>query len=244
MPQIKRYPNRKLYDTEAKRYVTLDELAGLIQAGADIQVIDHESGEDLTNVTLTQVVLEQQKKSSGFLSRSLLTNLIRTGGDTIGETIGQVRKVVQGVVQEGVSGLTGFSPVGGATEIEEQIGKLVEQGKHAVEQAQDALQIDARLAGLLHMLNVPSRNEVQQLQQQMDDLNQKLDKLLELRTQQAMAGKIEVKNDPIAPIKLPLPNQPEAEKSPRSKTQRNWMGTFVLYCVKLEDLESLTQQSK
>ena len=66
MPQIKRYPNRKLYDTEAKRYVTLDELAGLIQAGADIQVIDHESGEDLTNVTLTQVVLEQQKKSSGF----------------------------------------------------------------------------------------------------------------------------------------------------------------------------------
>ena len=192
MPQIKRYPNRKLYDTEAKRYVTLDELAGLIQAGADIQVIDHESGEDLTNVTLTQVVLEQQKKPSGFLSRSLLTNLIRTGGDTIG----QVRKVVQ----EGVSGLSGLSPTSGATEIEEQIGKLVEQGKQAVGQAQDALQIDERLAGLLHMLNVPSRNEVQQLQQQMDDLNQKLGKLLELRSQQVVAGDVEVKDTSAVPI--------------------------------------------
>ncbi len=218
MPQIKRYPNRKLYDTEAKRYVTLDELAGLIQAGADIQVIDHESGEDLTNVTLTQVVLEQQKKSSGFLSRSLLTNLIRTGGDTLGETIGQVRKAVQGVVQEGVSGLTGLSQVGGATEIEEQIGKLVEQGKHAVEQAQDALQIDSRLAGLLHMLNVPSRNEVQQLQQQMDDLNQKLSKLIELRSQQT-AGEIEATSAPALPSQTVSPKPARGRKKVEKKNQ-------------------------
>lgn len=175
MPQIKRYPNRKLYDTDAKRYVTLDELATMIQDGAEVQVIDNESGDDLTNVTLTQIVLEQQKKSSGFLSRSLLTNLIRSGGDTLG----QLRKSVQ----SGVAGLTNL-PASGALELEEQLDKLVEQGKHAVGQAQEALQLDERMADLLHVLNVPSRNEVQQLQQQLDALNEKLAKLVELRTQE------------------------------------------------------------
>ena len=176
MPQIKRYPNRKLYDTEAKRYVTLDELATMIREGAEVQVVDHESNEDLTTLTLTQIVLEQQKKSSSFLSRSLLTNLIRSGGDTLEH----LRKSVQ----SSVTGLTNL-PASGAQEIEEQLDKLVEQGKQAVEQAQEALQIDSRMAELLHMLNVPSRQEVQTLQKQLDELNDKLARLVEQRTQES-----------------------------------------------------------
>ena len=50
MPVIKRYPNRKLYDTDAKRYVTLNEIAGLIRAGEEVVVTDHASDEDLTAV--------------------------------------------------------------------------------------------------------------------------------------------------------------------------------------------------
>jgi polyhydroxyalkanoate synthesis repressor PhaR len=57
MPLIKRYPNRKLYDTEAKSYITLEGVAALIRNGEDVQVIDHESGEDLTTLTLTQIIL-------------------------------------------------------------------------------------------------------------------------------------------------------------------------------------------
>ena len=83
MPVIKRYPNRKLYDTEAKRYVTLEHIAALIQANEDVLVIDHETGEDLTNLTLSQIIFEQEKKGSGLLPRPLLTNLIRTSGDTL-----------------------------------------------------------------------------------------------------------------------------------------------------------------
>ena len=84
---IKRYPNRKLYDTEAKRYVTLDQVTVLIQDGQEIQVVDHESGEDLTNLTLTQIILEQEKKSDdGFLPRSVLTGLIRAGDQTSAST--------------------------------------------------------------------------------------------------------------------------------------------------------------
>jgi polyhydroxyalkanoate synthesis repressor PhaR len=83
MPIIKRYPNRKLYDTEAKRYITLDGIAALIREQREITVIDHASGEDLTALTLTQVILEQEKKRRGFLPQTILAGLIQAGGDTM-----------------------------------------------------------------------------------------------------------------------------------------------------------------
>ncbi|MBK7920521.1 MAG: pesticidal protein Cry15Aa [Chloroflexi bacterium] len=83
MPVIKRYPNRKLYDTEAKKYITLDGIAELIRKGEDIQVVDHTTDEDLTAVTLTQIIFEQEKKSSGFLPTSVLTGLVQAGGQTV-----------------------------------------------------------------------------------------------------------------------------------------------------------------
>lgn len=84
MPVIKRYPNRKLYDTEAKRYITLNEIAALIRSGAEVVVTDHATDEDLTAVVLTQIIFEQEKQQKGFLPKSVLTNLVRAGGDTLG----------------------------------------------------------------------------------------------------------------------------------------------------------------
>lgn len=83
MPVIKRYPNRKLYDTEAKRYITLNEIAALIRAGEEVVVTDHASDEDLTAVVLTQIIFEQEKQQKGFLPKAVLTNLVRAGGDTL-----------------------------------------------------------------------------------------------------------------------------------------------------------------
>jgi polyhydroxyalkanoate synthesis repressor PhaR len=83
MRVIKRYPNRKLYDTEVKAYVTLDGIATLIRQGEEVQIVDHKTGDDLTALTLTHVILEQEKKQGGYLPRSVLTGLIRTGGDTL-----------------------------------------------------------------------------------------------------------------------------------------------------------------
>lgn len=73
---IKRYLNRKLYDTQARRYITLDQIASLIRQGVDVQVIDHGSGEDLTAITLAQVIAEQEKKQSGSVPSSVLADLI------------------------------------------------------------------------------------------------------------------------------------------------------------------------
>jgi len=83
MTVIKRYSNRKLYDTEARQYITLDEIGDLIQQGKEIKVIDHSSGADLTAITLAQIIFEQERRIGGLLPAAILTRLIRTGGNTL-----------------------------------------------------------------------------------------------------------------------------------------------------------------
>jgi polyhydroxyalkanoate synthesis repressor PhaR len=80
MPRlVKRYSNRKLYDTSESRYVTLDEIARWVKAGEDVKIIENESGEDLTAVTFAQIILEEERKKNGYLSLPLLRNLIQHG---------------------------------------------------------------------------------------------------------------------------------------------------------------------
>jgi len=62
---IKKYANRKLYDTRTSRYVTLDDIAQLVRAGHDIAVVDRDNGHDLTHVTLSQIVLSEEKRGPG-----------------------------------------------------------------------------------------------------------------------------------------------------------------------------------
>jgi polyhydroxyalkanoate synthesis repressor PhaR len=81
---IKRYANRKLYDTERSCYVTLDDIAEMIKTGEEVRVLDNKTGEDLTSVTLAQIIFETEKKEN-FMPLGLLTNLIRSSGDALGE---------------------------------------------------------------------------------------------------------------------------------------------------------------
>jgi len=76
---VKRYSNRKLYDTSESRYVTLDEIARWVKAGEEVRIVENESGEDLTAVTFAQIILEEERKKNGFLSLPLLRNLIQHG---------------------------------------------------------------------------------------------------------------------------------------------------------------------
>jgi polyhydroxyalkanoate synthesis repressor PhaR len=76
---IKRYSNRKLYDTQESRYVTLEELEGLIRAGKEISVVDVSTGEDLTSVTLAQIILENERSRRAGLPTAFLHQLIKHG---------------------------------------------------------------------------------------------------------------------------------------------------------------------
>ena len=76
---IKRYSNRKLYDTQESRYVTLDEIEEMIRAGREVSVVDAASGEDLTAVTLTQIILENERSHRPTLPSAFLHQLIKHG---------------------------------------------------------------------------------------------------------------------------------------------------------------------
>jgi len=76
---IKRYSNRKLYDTQESRYVTLEEIEEMIRAGREITVVDAASGEDLTSVTLTQIILENERNHRANLPSAFLHQLIKHG---------------------------------------------------------------------------------------------------------------------------------------------------------------------
>jgi len=76
---IKRYSNRKLYDTQESRYVTLEELEELIRAGREISVVDVSTGEDLTSVTLAQIILENERSHRATLPTAFLHQLIKHG---------------------------------------------------------------------------------------------------------------------------------------------------------------------
>jgi polyhydroxyalkanoate synthesis repressor PhaR len=83
---IKRYGNRKLYDVEASRYVTLEGIRALVQSGADVRVVDNDSGEDLTRVTFAQIIYEAEKKTNGGatgLSLPLLRRLVQFGDEAV-----------------------------------------------------------------------------------------------------------------------------------------------------------------
>src|SRR3954466_10583307 len=79
---IKRYTNRKLYDTVESRYVTLDEIAQMIKAGAEVKIIDNRTKEDLTSVTLAQIIFEEEKKRSQ-MPLGVLREIIRHGGEAV-----------------------------------------------------------------------------------------------------------------------------------------------------------------
>jgi polyhydroxyalkanoate synthesis repressor PhaR len=184
MPLIKRYPNRKLYDTESKQYVTLEGISELIRDGKEIRVIDNATREDLTAQTLTQVIAELEKKPGGFLPRTILSGLIQTGGDRLNSlqrniigTMGlwrhideEIRRRIQLLVEQG--------------DLDEREGQhLLDQllalghPASAVEVIIERPQLDQEVEQILAEREVPSRKDLEQVLAQLDALANKLDEL-------------------------------------------------------------------
>lgn len=85
---VKKYSNRRLYDTEESAYITLEELADRIRKGADVRVLDAKTGDDLTQQTLAQIILES-RGAAKLLPIPLLLQLIRMGDDALAEFMGK-----------------------------------------------------------------------------------------------------------------------------------------------------------
>lgn len=106
---IKKYGNRRLYDTALSRYVTLDELAASIRAGHDARVIDDRTGDDLTQATLTQMILEG-RGAAQLLSVPILTQLLRMSDDALAEFLGRYVSMALDFYQQTRTGMQSFGP--------------------------------------------------------------------------------------------------------------------------------------
>jgi polyhydroxyalkanoate synthesis repressor PhaR len=146
---IKKYPNRKLYDTRARRYITLERIGELVRAGEDIEVVDQASGEDLTAVTLSQILLDVERKKPGAVSEKVLRQLVTGPGEALIGAVRQSTSAVQELIQRA----------------EEQVVKAPEA---ALEEA---------LERTLRRLRIPSQRDLERFDRRLRELTQRLERL-------------------------------------------------------------------
>jgi len=152
---IKRYQNRKLYDTECSKYVTLDAIARMIKDGEEVKVLDNKTKEDLTSVTLAQIIFEEEKKKKNILPLTLLKKLIQFPSESLMD-----------IWKKGVS--TGISSISHAKEeMEKYVGEIQKK-------------IDERLSNAIESMgNLPKiQNQFSNFAKRIEELERKLKEML------------------------------------------------------------------
>ncbi len=142
---VKKYANRRLYDTEGSTYITLDDLANMVREGRDLVVYDARTGDDITRVVLTQIIMEEETRGRSILPTSFLRQLIGFYGDEMQGIIPEyleemMRKFVAHDIR--TDGPAPTTPLEAAAE--RNVGVILERASEvfspvlAVREAQDA----------------------------------------------------------------------------------------------------------
>jgi polyhydroxyalkanoate synthesis repressor PhaR len=159
---IKRYSNRKLYDTKDSRYVTLLQIAEMVRGGEEVQIIDNNTKDDLTEITLAQIIYEEQKAHSRSVPLQTLKELIHTRTEKVLENLreGPIGRLIPGAKgsEEKVEVTSKDKPT------------LVDQAKEKFEEVQH--QLDERIRAILATFR-----PLQQLQQEVRRLNERLEEI-------------------------------------------------------------------
>jgi polyhydroxyalkanoate synthesis repressor PhaR len=157
---IKRYANRKLYNTQSSRYITLKGIAELIDADEDVRVIDNETGEDITSVALSQILVDSEREGRRA-SRPLLSGLLQRGGDVL---YGALRRGVDdaseglGELQRGVRRLVRRREDEGGG-ITEWISQGAPDFEHMLQNA---------IERVFKLLDLPRRSDIDALNRNLD----------------------------------------------------------------------------
>jgi polyhydroxyalkanoate synthesis repressor PhaR len=178
--QIKRYPNRKFYDTEDKRYASLSRIADLVTDGEEIQVLDNATGEDITSVVLSEI-LRRQESGSSFLSPALLTALVRRGAAGWDQLRASLRSsldaahILEDELQQRVDTMAerGEISLWEVLDLREEIAARARMREARAEE-----RITQDIEGSLRRLDVPTRRDLGRLDEQLAEIEAKLDSLL------------------------------------------------------------------
>lgn len=162
---VKRYANRKLYDTDRSCYVTLEDISIMIKAGEEVRVIDNKSGEDLTTVTFAQIIFETEKKKS-FMPLSLLRGLIQERSEALGEIAREGVDKVQARAQDIKET---------ATKLKTDLETRVEASQKAFDDLQSGLEerVKTSVGGAIAKYSQVSR-EVEDLRKKLAELAQRM----------------------------------------------------------------------
>ena len=167
---IKRYSNRKLYDTKDSRYVTLLQIAEMVRGGEEVQIIDNNTKDDLTEITLAQIIYEEQKAHSRSVPLQTLKELIHARTEKVLADLreGPIGRLIPGSKPAPAMDEDGEE----AAEVNAKESKptLVDQAKGKLEEVQHNL--DERIRAIL-----ASFRPLQQLQQEVKRLNERIEEL-------------------------------------------------------------------
>jgi polyhydroxyalkanoate synthesis repressor PhaR len=179
---IKKYANRRLYNTGTSTYVTLEDLAGMVKNGEDFIVYDAKTGEDITRSVLTQIIFEQENKAGqNLLPITFLRQLIRFYGDSMQMLVPRYLEVSidsftrdQEKFRQHLSQAFGAGPFGA---LEDQVRRNMELFERAFTMFAPFARREAQAteAGK----PVASGGEIDDLKRQLDDVQKRLDKLSE-----------------------------------------------------------------
>jgi polyhydroxyalkanoate synthesis repressor PhaR len=166
---IKRYANRKLYNTDTSRYITLKGIAELIEAGEDVRVVDNETGEDITSVALSQILVDSERESRS-VPKTLLSDLIQRGGDAL---YGALRRGV-GDASEGIE------------ELQRNVRRLIhprdEEGKRLSDWIAYATPdfdrvIQTAVERVFRVLDLPRRSDIEALNENLQRVAEAVERL-------------------------------------------------------------------
>lgn len=171
---IKRYSNRKLYDTKDSRYVTLLQIAEMVRTGEEVQIIDNNTKDDLTEVTLAQIIYEEQKAQTRSVPLQTLKELIHQRTEKVLENLreGPIGRLIPEKKEGGA--VVEAAPVAATVHKSEppkaETKRFVEQAKETLEEWQT--KVDERVKAIL-----PSVTPWQQLQQDVKRLEARVEEL-------------------------------------------------------------------
>jgi polyhydroxyalkanoate synthesis repressor PhaR len=161
---IKKYANRRLYDTESSAYITLDRLAEMVREGREFEVVDAKSGEDITRQVLTQIIVDEESRGSTMLPINFLKQLIGLYGNSMQNFVPQYLDAAMDSFQRNQSAVR--DALGGNV--------LADIAKRNMAMFEDAAQV---LTGHKKTGDKPAANEVDQLKAELAALQAKVDKL-------------------------------------------------------------------
>jgi polyhydroxyalkanoate synthesis repressor PhaR len=180
---IKKYANRRLYNTGTSTYVTLEDLAGMVKTGEDFIVYDAKSGEDITRSVLTQIIFEQENKGGqNLLPITFLRQLIRFYGDSMQMLVPRYLEVsIESLTREQEKFRHQMSQAFGAgpfAPLEDQVRRNMEMFERAFAMFAPFARREAQSAEA-EKPAVASGGEIDDLKRQLDDVQKRLDRITE-----------------------------------------------------------------